>query len=114
MKNKFKDYKFWVGLIASVVVLIATLGTIFNFSVDIVAISTISATVLGILIALGVISKTNDDQDSSIKDDILNEINYQQGTTSAQNTDDIFSNQTKDEKQEASNSQTKNNKQNNQ
>lgn len=72
MKNKFSNYKFWVGLIASIVVLITTLGTIFNFSVNVVAIVSICATVLGILIALGVISKENDD--SSIQDDILDEI----------------------------------------
>lgn len=76
MKNKLKSYKFWVGLIASIVVLITTLGTVLNFSVNIVAITSICATVLGILIALGVISK--DDEKVNPSDDLKKQIDEAQ------------------------------------
>ena len=73
MKNKFKSYKFWVGLIASVVVLITTLGTFLNFGVDKIALTSIGATVLGVLVAFGVVSKEN--SSTSIDEDINSEIN---------------------------------------
>ena len=63
MKDNFKNYKFWLALIASVIVLINTLGAVFHFSVNEVAITSIATAVLGIFVALGVINKNTKDDD---------------------------------------------------
>lgn len=78
MKDKFKSYKFWIGVIAAVIVLINTLGAVFKFSVNEVAITSIATAVLGVLVMLGFVKKdttpkqTTDDAQNEQLDDKTN------------------------------------------
>lgn len=83
MKEKFKSYKFWISVLAGVIVLINTLGAVFKFSVNEVAITSIATAVLGLLVILGIVKKeeksTKDEQieQQSPVDETSNEIEEQ-------------------------------------
>ena len=57
MKNKFKSSAFWLSLTAGLIVLLNSLGSALNFSVNEVAITSVATSVIGILITIGVLSK---------------------------------------------------------
>ena len=59
LKQKFKNYGFWMSLTAAVVLVLQTIGKNFNFSVDDEAITSIVNSVCGVLIVLGIISNPN-------------------------------------------------------
>ena len=69
MKNNFKNYKFWLAVLAAVIVLINALGAVFNFSVNEVAITSIATAVLGVFVALGLVSKNSKDENENTKPD---------------------------------------------
>lgn len=87
---KFNNYKFWISLLAGIIVLISTLGTVFNFSVNEVAITSIGTAVLGIFVTLGLVKKEEKNQEKQ------NENNSEQTTENQANADnkiDVQSNQ---------------------
>lgn len=55
--KKFNSYTFWISLLGAVIILINTLGSIFNFAVDEIAITSVVTAVLGILVTLGLVKK---------------------------------------------------------
>ena len=60
MKNKLKSYKFWMAVLGGVIVLINTLGAVFNFKVNEIAITSIFTAILGIFVILGFVDKDNE------------------------------------------------------
>ncbi|MBQ0017545.1 MAG: hypothetical protein KBT30_02820 [Clostridiales bacterium] len=77
MKNKFRSYKFWISLLAGVIVLINTLGTVFGFIVNELAITSIATAVLGILVILGFVKNDEVPENKSeedIKQDDVEEV----------------------------------------
>lgn len=55
--KKFNSYTFWISLLGAVIILINTLGSIFNFAVDEIAITSVVTAVLGIFVTLGLVKK---------------------------------------------------------
>ena len=70
MKEKLKSYKFWISVLAGVIVLINTIGAVFKFSVNEVAITSIATAVLGLLVILGVVKKEDktDEDNKQVED----------------------------------------------
>ena len=66
MKNNFKNYKFWLAVLAAVIVLINALGAVFNFSVNEVAITSIATAVLGVFVALGLVNKNSKEENENV------------------------------------------------
>ena len=95
-----KNYKFWLAVLASVIVLINTLGAVFGFSVDEVAITSIATAVLGIFVALGFVNKNEKQQteksidESKIDNEQNSEQKFDEQILEKQNND---SNQIEDE-----------------
>lgn len=56
LKDKIKNYGFWMSLTAAVILVLQTLGQVFGFSVNDQAITSIVTSVCGMLIVLGIIS----------------------------------------------------------
>lgn len=71
MKNsKFKSYKYLTSLLAGIIVLLNTVGSVFGFGVDEMAITSISVAVLGVLVILGVVNKdTPETEDTEVNTD---------------------------------------------
>ena len=55
--EKFKSYSFWVGLIASIMLVVKFIAESFGFSIPEDSINSIVNGVLGILCVIGVINK---------------------------------------------------------
>ena len=94
MKNNLKNYKFWLAVLASVIVLINTLGAVFGFSVDEVAITSIATAVLGIFVAIGFVNKT--EEQNQTEQNVKNEIAEQ--NQQEQNDKNTISNSSDDTK----------------
>lgn len=56
MKNKIKNYSFWIGLSGAVVVLVEAIGKAFGFIPDGQIISDIIMAIAGVLVIFGVVS----------------------------------------------------------
>ena len=63
MKDKFKNYSFWISVTGAVILLLNNLGKVFGFSVNNEAIYSIVDGVCGVLVVFGVltINKTKKD-----------------------------------------------------
>lgn len=68
--KKFLSYKFLMTVLASIIVFIEILSGIFNFNINIDAIVSIGASVVGILVALNIVVKTKEDKDIKTKEDL--------------------------------------------
>ncbi|MEG1509525.1 MAG: phage holin [Clostridia bacterium] len=55
MKEKFKNYGFWISLISAIVLFVQVLG----FKVDVPYVNEVASTFLEILIILGIVSNPN-------------------------------------------------------
>ena len=64
--NKFKTYAFWLALSSAVVILIQSVGKLFGFEIDSVLIENVVMSICGVLVVLGIITKT-DTQEKEIK-----------------------------------------------
>lgn len=71
--KKFRSYAFIMSLTASIVAMLNAFGSVFNFSVDGVVISSIVTAVLGVLVTLGLVVKDNDEIDNKTDIDIKSE-----------------------------------------
>ena len=56
LKEKIKNYGFWMSLTAAIIIVLQTLGKTFAFSVNDEAISAVVNSICGVLIVLGIIS----------------------------------------------------------
>lgn len=56
LKQKFKNYGFWMSLTAAIILVLQTLGKNIGFSVNDEAITSIVNSICGVLIVLGIIS----------------------------------------------------------
>ncbi|MGN1222645.1 MAG: hypothetical protein ACI4T1_00750 [Christensenellales bacterium] len=68
--KKFLSYKFLMTVLASIIVFIEILSGVFNFNINIDAIVSIGASVVGILVALNIVVKTKEDKDIKTKEDL--------------------------------------------
>ena len=65
MKNKFKNYSFWISVTGAVVLLLNNLGKIFGFSVNNEAIFSVVDGVCGVLVVFGVLTMNKNKQDKT-------------------------------------------------
>lgn len=65
MKEKLKSYSFWVGLIASIMLVVKFIAENFGFSINEESINTVVNSILGILTVFGVINKPKEKNDSN-------------------------------------------------
>lgn len=56
LKNKIKNYGFWMSLTGAVILVLQTIGKIVGFSIDSVAIESVVSSICGVLIILGIIN----------------------------------------------------------
>ncbi|MDD4211218.1 MAG: phage holin [Clostridia bacterium] len=56
LKEKMKNYGFWMSLTAAVILVLQTFGKTFGFSINDEAINSIVNSICGVLIVLGIIS----------------------------------------------------------
>ena len=64
MKDKFKSYSFWVGLVASIMLVVKFLAEQFGFKIDEEEINNFVNSILGILTVLGVINNPTKNEDN--------------------------------------------------
>lgn len=65
MKEKLKSYSFWVGLIASIMLVVKFVAESFGLSINEESIDTVVNSILGILTVFGVINKPKEKNDSN-------------------------------------------------
>lgn len=65
MKEKLKSYSFWVGLIASIMLVVKFVAESFGLSINEESIDTVVNSILGILTVFGVINKPKEKIDSN-------------------------------------------------
>lgn len=56
LKNKIKNYGFWMSLSAAIILVLQTLGEALGFKIDDEVIMSVVTSVCGVLIVLGIIS----------------------------------------------------------
>ncbi len=56
LKNKVKNYGFWMSLTGAVILMLQTIGNYCGFSINSVAIESIITSICGVLVVLGIIS----------------------------------------------------------
>lgn len=56
LKNKVKNYGFWMSLTGAVILMLQTFGNYCGFSINSVAIESIITSICGVLVVLGIIS----------------------------------------------------------
>lgn len=78
MKNKIKNYSFWVGLSGAVVVLVEAIGKAFGFIPDGQIASDIIMAIAGVLVIFGVVSMpTETNSNQNIEQNVEKENNKQ-------------------------------------
>ena len=65
MKQRLKSYKFWVSLSASVILLVNSLGNLFGFKIDEVAMESVIMAFCGVLVVLGFVDKPKENQSTT-------------------------------------------------
>lgn len=86
--NKFRTYAFWIALSSAVVILVQSLGKLFGFEVESDTIENVIMSICGVLVVLGIITKTGTSEDACVKKEDECGLNDSQGT----NNDDILDN----------------------
>lgn len=66
--KKFKTYAFWVALSSAIVILMQSLGKLFGFEIESVLVENVIMSICGILVVLGIVTKSTDTDDSSQND----------------------------------------------
>lgn len=57
MKQKLKSYSFWVGLVASIMLVVKFIAESFGFKINEEVINSVVNSILGVLTVFGVINK---------------------------------------------------------
>ena len=65
MKNNFKSYAFCFGVCAAIIGVVVAIGNAFNFKVDEVALTSIITAILGVLVAMGIIQKEENELENT-------------------------------------------------
>ena len=55
--NRFKTYAFWLALSSSIVILVQSIGKLFNFEIESSTIENIIMSICGVLVVLGIVTK---------------------------------------------------------
>lgn len=106
MKEKFKSYSFWVGLVTCIMLVIKFIAENFGFKIDEDAINNIINGVLGLLVILGVVNKPNNKSDllssseenESIDDNVKSSENNEINSEISEDNDIISKNSKDDDK----------------
>lgn len=74
MKNKFKNYSFWVALSGAVIIFVEAIGKLCGFTTDSDVINNVIMGFAGVLVVLGVVTSpteniTNEETKEETKDD---------------------------------------------
>lgn len=64
MKEKLKNYSFWVGLVASIMLVVKFIAESFGFSIDEEVVNNVVNAILGVLTVVGVINKPKQNVDN--------------------------------------------------
>ena len=75
MKEKLKNYSFWVGLTASIMLVVKFVTENFGFKIDENLVNNIINSILGILTILGVINSPTKNEEENLNEDTHNEEN---------------------------------------
>ncbi len=75
MKEKLKNYSFWVGLTASIMLVVKFVAENFGFKIDENLVNNIINSILGILTILGVINSPTKNEEENLNEDTHNEEN---------------------------------------
>ena len=73
MKDKFKNYSFWISVTGAVLLLVNNLGKIFGFNVNNEAVYSIVDGVCGVLVVFGVLTMNKSKKTTETKQDTSNE-----------------------------------------
>ena len=65
MKDKFKNYSFWISVTGAVLLLINNLGKVFGFTVDNDAVVSIVDGFCGVLVVFGILTMNKNSKDNS-------------------------------------------------
>ena len=63
--KRFKTYAFWVALSGAIVILVQSLGKLFGFQIESSIIENVIMSICGVLVVLGIVTKTPEEQDKS-------------------------------------------------
>jgi len=74
MKSKLKTTSFWLGLSGAVVLILDCISSIFNVKLYSQEVQTIILTICSILIMLGIVTKKNEGEKDSSKEDLLSDL----------------------------------------
>ena len=85
MKDKLKNYSFWVGLVACIMLVVKLLAENFGFKINEEDINNIVNSVLGLLVILGVINNPTSKNTSTVDESLSTEENEKESQDS---TDD--------------------------
>ena len=75
MKEKLKNYSFWVGLTASIMLVVKFVAENFGFKIDENLVNNIINSILGILTILGVINSPTKNEEENLNEDTHNKEN---------------------------------------
>ena len=71
MKQKFKSYTFWVGLVSAIILVIEEICKLFGFVADVGLIENVLLSICSVFVVLGIITK---DKKEDKKEDIIDEV----------------------------------------
>lgn len=73
MKEKFKNYSFWLSVTGAVILLLNNVGKIFGFTVNNEAIYSIVDGVCGVLVVFGVLTMNTNKNKTETEDTVSND-----------------------------------------
>ena len=83
--NKFKTYAFWLALSSAVVILVQSIGKLFGFEIESSTIENVIMSICGVLVVLGIVSKSGTYEDSVEIEKENNKTNDEKNTDDTNN-----------------------------
>lgn len=68
--KKFFNYKFLMTVLASIIVLLQVLISVFKVNINIEAVVSVSIALVGVMVTLGIVKKNKDDETIKTKEDL--------------------------------------------
>jgi len=85
MKQKFKSYTFWVGLVSAIILVIEEVCKLFGLVADVGIIENVLLSICGVFVVLGILTK--DRKEDKKEDVIVNEEIFIEDTTLSLNNE---------------------------
>ena len=83
--NKFKTYAFWLALSSAVVILVQSFGKLFGFEVESSTIENVIMSICGVLVVLGIVSKSGSTENNDEVEKENNKANDEKNTDEKNN-----------------------------